>query len=118
MSLPLADLSFETVGQIVVAHIEGEIDLSNAEELGTVIEGAMSNEEHGLVIDLAKVDYMDSAGIHIVYELRERLSTRGQRLLLVVVPGSPIEAALRFAGVQSSVGAADTIEAALEELGE
>jgi anti-sigma B factor antagonist len=115
---PLADVRFESVGAIVVAHIEGEIDLSNAEEIGTAIADHVSNEDHGLIIDLAQVDYIDSAGIHVIYELRERLSNRGQRLLLVIAPASAIVAALDFAGVQSSIGAAETLEAALAELGE
>jgi anti-anti-sigma factor len=112
----LADLRFETVDGILVAHIDGEIDASNAADLGIAIARELSNDTLGLVLDLAEVEYLDSAGIHLIYRLRARLASRGQDVRLVVVPTSPIADALRFAGVMGTVGAAETPEAALEGL--
>jgi hypothetical protein len=60
------------------------------------------------------VGYLDSAGIQLIYELRERLGERGQQLRLVVAPGSPIADASRFADVTRAVGALETLDAALQ----
>ena len=42
-----------------------------------------------LVLDLSDVEYLDSGGIHLIYELREKLRARGQTLQLVIPADSP-----------------------------
>jgi anti-anti-sigma factor len=114
--MELADLRVETVAQVVVAHLHGEIDMSNARELGEAITRQVSNEALGLILDLTDIAYVDSAGIQVIYELRERLQTRGQQMRLVVAPASPIADALRIADVLTAVGSDATLEAALHAL--
>jgi anti-sigma B factor antagonist len=113
---PLADIRFETVDRVVIARVEGEIDMSNAGELGAAITGRVPGDAQAVVLDLGAVDYLDSAGIHVVYELRERLSQRGQALRLVVAPHSPIATALQYAGAARALGAADTLQDAISDL--
>jgi anti-anti-sigma factor len=57
----------------------------------------------GVVLDLSAVDYIDSAGIHLVYRLGESLRARGQTLRIVIPPESPASDALRLAGVKRHV---------------
>jgi anti-anti-sigma factor len=113
---PFADVRFETIGRVVVARLEGEIDMSNAHELGAAITGRVSSEAQALVLDLAAVEYLDSAGIHVVYELRERLKRRGQEIRLVVAPDSPVATALHYADVPRTFAATETVQAAIAEL--
>jgi anti-anti-sigma factor len=114
---PLADIRFEPADGIVVAHLQGEVDMSNAHELGAAIAAELGNAAMGVVIDLTEVTYLDSAGIHVVYELRERIQRRGQDIRLVVAPESPIETALDYADVPRTIGVAHSVEAALADLG-
>jgi anti-sigma B factor antagonist len=74
--MALADLSVEAVEQAVVARVDGEIDMSNASELGTTISRQVPNEAAALVVDLSDVGYLDSAAIQVIYELHERLRSR------------------------------------------
>jgi anti-anti-sigma factor len=110
----LADVRFEAGEGIVIARLEGEIDMSNADELGGVIAKQTPNEALGLVLDLTYVDYLDSAGIQLVYRLRECVQRRGQGLRLVVPDGSPVADALRLASVEVNVAVVETVEAALQ----
>ncbi len=114
--MPLADVHFEPVGEVVVAHLEGEIDMSNAGELGAALGGQTPSDVRALVLDLREVGYLDSAGIQLIYGLRARLDHRGQQLRLVVAPGSPIAEALRVADVPRAVGALETVDAAVDSL--
>jgi anti-anti-sigma factor len=114
--LALADLTVETVGQVVVARPEGEIDMSNAGEMGDALKRQVANEALGLVIDLTGVSYLDSAAIQIIFELREGLRTRGQLIRIVVVPGSPAADALRVSGVPAAIGIDETVAAALRTI--
>ncbi|HEX4106481.1 MAG TPA: STAS domain-containing protein [Solirubrobacteraceae bacterium] len=113
----VAEVQFSNRGQTVVATLSGEIDLSNAERIGAAIGVGTPNEAHILVVDLTTVDYLDSAGIRLLYQLRERLRVRGQVLRLVVPPASPSSDALRLAGVAGQVETIETLEAALDQSG-
>ena len=113
---PYADIRFETIGRVIVARLEGEIDMSNAGEVGAAITGRVTSDAVAVVLDLGAVEYLDSAGIHVVFELRERLSRRGQELRLVVPSGSPIATTLHYADVPRAVGAAETVTAAIADV--
>jgi anti-anti-sigma factor len=114
--MPLADVHFEPVGEVVVAHLEGEIDMSNAEEIGDAITGQVPREARALVLDLREVGYVDSAGIRLIFDIRRRLDDRGKELRLVVAPGAVIAEALRVAGVPQAVGALESVDAAVSSL--
>ena len=116
--MALADLNVEVVGQVVVADLDGEIDMSNARALGEALSRQVNNEALGLVVDLTDISYVDSAAVRIIYGLHERLEMRGQQIRLVVAPASPIADALRIAGVPAAVGTDETRDAALHALGE
>ena len=115
---PLADVSFETLEGVVVARLEGEVDMSNATELGATITASIPSDARGLVLDLGDVGYVDSAGIHVLFELRDRLTRRGQEIRLVLATDSPVATALEYAGVQSMLGVAATVQGAIEDLRE
>lgn len=115
---PLADLTFETRAGVVVARLEGELDMSNAGELGTAITAGVPSDARGLVLDLAAVEYLDSAGIQVLFELRERLTRRGQEIRLALSGDSPVATALEYAGVDRVLGAAPTVQGAIEDLEE
>jgi anti-anti-sigma factor len=112
----LADLHVELEQGFLTARLAGEIDASNADELGQAIAKAMPNDAFGAVLDLTRIDYLDSAGIHLIYRLREDLRSRGQLLRLVIPAHSVVGDALRLAGVEGSVAIDETAERALAQL--
>jgi anti-anti-sigma factor len=109
----LADVQFESSGDVVIARVIGDIDMSNAEKIAKALVERTPNHVAGVVADLREVGYLDSAGIHLVYRVRESLRTRGQTLGLVVLPESIVADALRLAGVSENLGVSETLEQAL-----
>ncbi len=57
------------------------------------------------MLDLTEVEYVDSAGIQLIYRLRETLRARGQRMALVIPEESIVNDALRLAGIEHEAGA-------------
>jgi|SRR5919198_4210203 anti-anti-sigma factor len=109
--MPMSQLRMSIDGDVVIATVAGEIDMSNAAELAGAIRTRVSNQTLGLVLDLTAVTYLDSAAIHAIFELREQLSHRGQELRLVFPPpGAAL--ALTLAGVPDVIPVASTAEAA------
>lgn len=73
--------------------------MSNAAQLRDELNAATSNDALGLVLDLSDVDYLDSAGIHLIHRLRDGLRTHGQQLRLVIPRDSLVNDTLRLAGL-------------------
>lgn len=112
----LADVQVELRDGIVIARIDGEIDMSNANPLGKSLTGYLTNDTLGLVIDMAGVRYVDSAGIQVVYELSERLTSRGQGLRLVVPPDSLVAKTLELVNASDAIGVVDSADDAMAAL--
>jgi anti-anti-sigma factor len=111
MSL-LADIVLAEHDGVPVASIRGEVDVSNADELGHQLHAVMPNSAPGLVLDLAETTYFDSSGVRLLFDLGERLKRRQQSLRVVVEEGSFLADLLAtinfvvFAPVDVDIGAA------------
>lgn len=112
--MSLTELRISEHDDIVVARAVGEIDMVNAAKLHAATVRGTRNEAAGLILDLTGTDYLDSAGIRLIYNLRESLSTRGQGLWLVIPADSMIHDTLRLAGVGQHFQVTDTLDQALE----
>jgi anti-anti-sigma factor len=66
------------------------------------------------VMDLAKVNYLDSAGIGMLFDLWRHLAMHEQRLVLVIPKGSPVKRSLAVSGWPSDVPMVESLEAAVK----
>ena len=110
----LGDVQLSLEGDVVIARLTGEIDLSNAGGIEQAIVVATPNQAQLILLDLSDVDYMDSAGIHLIYRLREKVQSRGQNLTLILSATSPAGDTLRLAGVMDHLDIRDSLDSALE----
>jgi anti-anti-sigma factor len=114
--MSFADVEYRSTEDALLVRVSGEIDMSNAGAIVHAVGTATPNGVDGVVLDLTGVEYLDSAGIHMLYRLRERLSNRGQRLAVVVGASSPVHDSLRLGGVKGLVEFVETVEEALAAL--
>lgn len=112
----LAELAVREDGEVLLARLSGEIDLSNSRDLERMIEDAVPNTALGLVLDLSDLTYVDSAGIRLLLTLASRLQWRGQRLALVAPDESRIRRVLALAGAEVTLVVDLTVEAARERI--
>jgi len=110
----MAQIDLDKRGDLVVARLSGEVDMTNAGWARDELARAVPNEASGLVVDLAETRYLDSAGIEVVFELARRLRRRRQSLALVVPEGSPLRRVLDITEVGSVAAIHPSLEAALE----
>jgi anti-anti-sigma factor len=115
--MEIAELHIVSSGDVVVATVAGEIDMSNSGDIRASLERRLSNAHVGLVIDLTGATYIDSAGVQLLYRLAKQLESRGQRLSLVVPPGSMAEQTLRYAAVLSTLTILPTLHDARAAVG-
>jgi anti-sigma B factor antagonist len=99
----LAQLDFDERGDVVIARLAGELDLSNVHDIGDGLNAAVTRDTAGLVLDLSELTHLDSAGVRLLFDLRGRLATARQRLAAVVPEGAPIREVLDLAAVPGAV---------------
>ena len=85
-----AEISVTDTGQMLVASLAGEVDMTNAAYVREELSSAVPSQAHGLVLDLTDARYLDSAAIEVLFELSRRLVRRRQQLRLVVPRRSPL----------------------------
>ena len=113
---PLAELSFDEIGSVLVGRVEGEIESVNAEQLRRGPRRRLTNDSAGLVLDLSRVAYLDSAGIELLFDLARRLRTHRQRLRLVVPAAAPMRRVLDLCDIEEVAPMDATVEGAIEGL--
>ena len=112
----LAHVLEEHRDDLCLAAVQGEIDASNAAQIGERLRASLTNRSTVLVLDLSGTTYVDSAGINLLFELAGELEHRQQRLRVVVPPASHVARMLGIAGLATVVPLHATRKAALDEL--
>jgi anti-anti-sigma factor len=116
MSL-LANVRAEGGGDVPILVVEGEIDSSNAGEIGERVRRALTNHGMTLIVDLTPTTYIDSAGLNVLFRLAVELRERQQQMRLVVAEPSPIARMVSMVGLNIAVPTYPTREASLADLG-
>ena len=108
----LAVVRDELVDRVAVVAVAGEIDLSNAQAVGeAILDRARAGE--ALVLDLAGLDYVDSAGLRMLTRVVERCGMEQRPFCLAVSPDARIFRVLEVSGIAAVVPFAADLAAAL-----
>ena len=86
---------------VPVVRIRGEIDLSNVGATLRSIEAAVDESAPGLVVDLRELEFLDSAGVRLLFEAARLVTSAGGRFVALVSPGSPAVRVLELAEARS-----------------
>jgi anti-sigma B factor antagonist len=109
-------VKLERHDDVPVARLEGEVDLTRAPTIRVELLRAVDNRDHGLVIDLRETTYLDSAGVNIIFELAERLSSRQQLLAAVVPERAIVERVISLVNMRSILETHRTLEEAVASI--
>lgn len=111
----LASVSRQERDGVVVAALRGEIDVSNAAQLGHELT-EISNHALGLVVDLCGVTYLDSAAIALLYDLHLRLERRAQVVVVVAPASGTPRRVLDLTAFTTRAELADDVNAAVDAI--
>lgn len=116
MTTPVS-ISITIHGDVPVARVEGEIDLSNIGEVHSAVAAAVTNATRAFVVDLSGTTYLDSRGVHFLFELAERMARSQQRFSVVVPAGAPIRKLLVLTHLDQVVPIHESLADAVGPLG-
>jgi len=114
----VSDLSVVEVfarGGVPIVRIRGEIDLSNADAVLASIEAARDEDAPGLIVDLQALDYLDSAGVRLLFRASRSVGASG-RFVAIVPPDGPARRVLDLADASTVFALEDSEDAALKRV--
>lgn len=102
-------VEMRTEGRAVIVAVAGELDLASSPELEEELDRVWESDPEQLVIDLRRLEFMDSTGLSIIVGAHQRLAEHGRSLTLV--KGSPqVQRLLDLTGVAERLQLVDTPE--------
>ncbi len=96
------NVSSQTGAVESVVLVDGEVDVSNADQLRTVLDGRVEDAPTKLVVDLSKVPYIDSTGIGVLVGAAHRAAEKNVRFE-VANPQRNVERVLGLLGVSNDL---------------
>ena len=110
----LFSIEVESDRDIPVVVVRGEVDLSNVHHVERAIDAAADPESAGLIVDLSELDYLDSAGVRLLFQVARTVTPH---IVLVVPESNPVWRVLDLANVSSVVPVVPARSDALTRLG-
>lgn len=74
------EVTEETRGTVL--KLAGQLDTDSAPRLGPTISGIQQNPPKVLILDLADLNYISSAGLRCVFQLRKAMQASGGRFAI------------------------------------
>ena len=112
----IVHLETEQRGEVVVARVTGELDVSGAPDMGDRLGEAVPTSALGLVLDFTELEFIDSSGIAMLFGLVRRLGSRRQELRVVALPGEPVARVLELVEFERAAAIHDDLDAAVSDI--
>jgi anti-anti-sigma factor len=109
------ELQERTVAGFVVAEVLGELDLTNAGDLEKRL-GTIVGDAPGLVIDLNKVTFIDSAALHVLFRIGRELEGAEKSYGLVLDASAPVAKTVEMVHLDKAALIGPTVDDVLGSL--
>lgn len=96
-------------GRRTVLAVFGEVDLATVPALRSAVEAAFDSGAAELWLDLSATTFMDSSGLHAVFDANTRAQESGTRLEIVCPPG-PVRRVFDIVGYSERLPLWDELE--------
>lgn len=99
---PILNVSIDTrrAEGVIVARLEGELDLSSAPLLERELGEACSRPHRLVLLDLRRLEFIDSSGVRAIVAAHDRASATGSRLAALCAPDGAVRKILVLTGLE------------------
>jgi anti-anti-sigma factor len=112
----LVRLQIQERDGVVIAHVAGELDIAGAPRTSQAIGDAVPTTARGLVIDFTGLDFIDSSGVAMLFNLARQLGGRRQQLRVVAPGVGAVSRVLEIVEFGRAAPIDDDVERALAEI--
>lgn len=99
---------------VTVFEMDGRVDTQGAVEMDLALQAAVSEGKHRIVLDMAEVNYISSAGLRTLADVLTNTRKDSGDLKLVALNRKALRV-LRIVGFDKFFSIYDTLEAALSD---
>ena len=97
MNAAQLDVTSRTTDKGALVEAVGEVDLTTATQLREPLMAVVNDSQVSpVIVDLSRVDFIDSAGLALLVEARKRLAPEGRSLNILLTPGRQPERVLKL----------------------
>ena len=107
----------ETSEHASIVRLIGELDADDAPTVRALLAEQVLRGPGSLVVDLSRLDFIDSAGLAALVAAHKGTWSAGTSLLLAA-PTPPVLKVLAITGLNAVLTTAPSVEAALQQLGD
>jgi anti-sigma B factor antagonist len=108
------EITLNTIDQVQVAKISGDIDASTAPSVTEAVLPLVQPESR-IVLDMTEVPYMSSAGLRTLLSMYRQVTAKNGKLILVGL-SEEIQDTMTVTGFLNFFKTSDTVEEALKAL--
>jgi anti-anti-sigma factor len=101
---------------VAVLRVAGDLDVATVDLVQERLVEAQAPGRAGLVLDLAAVGFLDSAGVHLLFGLVRR--GEGARVAFLVPPGTHARRVVEIAGLPLAAPVCASLEEACASVGD
>lgn len=113
--MPDARFPVEMVNGVPVVAAPEEIDITNADELRTVLLESAARGPGSFVVDLTRTQFCDTSGLHTLVGARKRARAQGGDLLLVTAD-APVLRIFAITGLDQVFASFTSLQEALAQI--
>lgn len=95
--------------QAVLIGVSGELDLASSPELERELERGTASGAELLIVDMRKLEFMDSTGLSVVVRAHQKVTQAGKRFAVVKGP-QQVQRLLSLTGVAERLTVVDSPE--------
>jgi anti-sigma B factor antagonist len=96
----MIEINISEQQHVILVEVSGRVDSMNANQLGEALNAEIDNGHIQLVLDLAGVDYMSSAGLREIVSSLKRVK-RASGDLRIAQPSERVREVLEMAGLDT-----------------
>lgn len=108
------DIKTEHNGDAVVYRLKGSLDVATSPSVRAALLEAANAGKHEIVVDLTKLQFLDSTGLGALIGAHRRACEHGGRVRLIISDG-PISRLLNITGLMRIFAVYATLEDALND---
>jgi anti-sigma B factor antagonist len=100
LSINMIDVQVSNLEQVTLVKVNGRVDGTNANQLGSALAGQIDSGKTRLVLDLSSVEYMSSAGLREIVMAYKRVQ-RNAGDVRIVQPSRRVMELLEVSGLDT-----------------
>ncbi|HVF19199.1 MAG TPA: STAS domain-containing protein [Mycobacteriales bacterium] len=97
------DIEVTRAEDVVVACLRGDVDMACIPIISAHVLDALTMDVNGLIVDLTDVQYVDSAGVHMLFDFARRLEAGRQGMAITLGPTSPVRRLLEITNLDQVI---------------